>query len=732
MGLAQGVASGATQDASGSTVAVADDASVESLFADFLHYARLGRFTAADAFARALVAHPELDPVTLLRLAKKDAKSVDTLLILIKHSTIGDSATRVLDLIEEGERRLRQDPVRIQDNIRKLGGDPQQEYMAIGHLTESGEYAVPWMLRALQDRSRSVLWPRVISALPKIGKGAVNPLVIALAIDDDDIRLHIIHALGEIGYPQAIPYLDKLIVSDTMPDATKTAAAQAVERIFTITGRRFGGSPADRFYALAERYYDEDDTVRADPRLDEANTWYWDGDGQTLRAAVVPTRIFGTVMSMRCCEEALLLENDKTDAIALWLASVTRREARLGLNTESGDPDEPGDADETWPARFPRALYFMQAAGPRYAHLVLERAVRDQDAPVALGAIEALRITAGQASLIGTEDYKQPLVQALHFPDPVVRTRAALALGAALPQSQFAGAEHVVPVLADALIRTGRREIVVVDPDPANLNRILGELRTADASVLGEAGFYRAINRARVEFKTLSAVLLATDIADPDLATAVAELRGEFVYAKTPIIVLVKPRQSVVAEQVVERDAFADHVDADLGGTELFDRIDLVSRRAGQTPIDDDLALTLALQSAETLRRIAVDGRTVFAFGRAEPALIASLSSPSEDLQTKAASVLALAHTDTSQRSIAHVALDAGNTDALRVAAFGSLAESAKHNGNLLEDAQIADHVRTARDERDLTIRTAASQALGAVNLKTNRASDIIRSYYGG
>ena len=37
-----------------------------------------------------------------------------------------------------------------------------------------------------------------------------------------------------------------------------------------------------------------------------------------------------------------------------------------------------------------------------------------------------------------------------------------------------------------------------------------------------------------------------------------------------------------------------------------------------------------------------------------------------------------------------------------------------------------------ARGDTDMTIRTAASQALGAISLTTNKASEIIRSYYGG
>jgi hypothetical protein len=122
----------------------------------------------------------------------------------------------------------------------------------------------------------------------------------------------------------------------------------------------------------------------------------------------------------------------------------------------------------------------------------------------------------------------------------------------------------------------------------------------------------------------------------------------------------------------------------------------------------------------------------VFDVGVAEPQLIAALSSPSEDLQVRCASVLALLGTDPSQRSLARLALSTSNSTSLRVAAFGALAESARNHGNKLESAQIDSLVQVARDDADLVIRTAASEALGAVNLATNQASEIIRRYYGG
>lgn len=354
---APGQTGGSTDTGSGS-VEIPADATVESLFVDFLHYARMGRFNAADAYARTLLAHPDLDPVKLVEIAGRDRNSVETLLIIIKNSTIGDNAGRVLDLIHKGEHERRRSADRVVTNIKNLAGNPQQESFARRYLAEAGEYAIPLMVQTLLDATKSDLWPRVITTLPAIGKPAVNPLVMALSVRNNNVRLNLIHALGEIGYPQAIPYLGKLIVDETMPEETRAAAARAIQRIETITGRIFPGLAEDMFFRLAEKYYSGDETVRADPRLDEANVWYWDESVQALKRVVVPPRILGQVMAMRCCEEALHLRNNHAEAIALWLAANIRREHRLGMNIESGDPDEKGETDNTRPEVFPRAVFY--------------------------------------------------------------------------------------------------------------------------------------------------------------------------------------------------------------------------------------------------------------------------------------------------------------------------------------------------------------------------------------
>lgn len=700
------------------------------LFNDFLHYARIGKFTESAAYGQKLLEYPDLDPVHLLHAADADKQSVPTLITLIRHTSLRETAQKVLDLIREGEFRQRQDSARIRTNLDKLGGPPQMEFNAIQRLKDSGEYAVPDLVDALQNSAYQNLWPRIIRALPQIGKPAVSPLAVALNVENADVRRNLVWALGEIGYPQAIPYLLNISADPQQSDRVREAASEAVEAIWNASDRRPDESAPDAFVRLATQYYYEHGSVAADPRLASANVWFWEAG--TLKAKQVPTEIYGAVMAMRCCEQALLLQPDRQDAIALWLASNFRREARLGMDVESTEADSGADADATRPADFPRSIYFARAAGPMYCHLVLGRAIADVDKPVALGAIAALDVVAGAASLTGSEVYKQPLVQALHFPDAEVRIKAAIALARALPKAPFTGSDSVGHVLAEALRQEGVAQYVIADADVANLNRLASEFREQGALVVAETSFLAAMERARRELGEISGVILATDLQSPPVSNALQQLRSEFRYARTPVVLAVKPQEEFRAEQALRDATAATTVDAVMGAAEMRAALEAIGQKEGSQPLDPELAISLALRAAEVLRLVALDGRTVIDYAPAIEALIAAMKADDPELRVRCANVLALMNTQPGQQAVAQMALDEGNAMELRIAAFDALAESAKRFGNMLATDQVGQVVSVAKDAEDLTLRTAASQALGALNLQIDEASEIIRSHHTG
>jgi CheY-like chemotaxis protein len=481
---------------------------------------------------------------------------------------------------------------------------------------------------------------------------------------------------------------------------------------------------ADAFTWLAAEYYQRTESIRADVREPMTIVWNWRED--FLTPTPVPTRIYEEVMCMRCGESALQLDSGVTQAVALWLASNFRREARLGMDVESEELDPRNSADGTRPAGFLRGVYYARSAGPRYCHPVLGLAVRDREAAVALGALAALKATAGASSLVGLQDERQPLVEALTFPDTTVRIKAALTLGQALPLEKFPGGENVSTVLAEALAQTGHRHAIIVDTDGENRNRVAEILTGMDVSSVTGSNLLEVLAIARLEQPDVDLIVLASDISQPNLAEAAAVLRRDFRFANTPVIVLARREQELMADRIAASEVQMGVVSHRATATDVAAAWDEAASRVGRVPTTPETALALALDAAETLRLIAISRTPAFDFAKAEPALIGALSHPAAELQIKAAQVLAYASSAAAQRAVARVALS-GETDmALRLPAFASLAESAKRQGNLLESYEVDALRELTMKSDDPVIKTAASRALGALNLPTHDATTII------
>jgi hypothetical protein len=705
-----------------------------TLAEDGWHYAAVGRFNYADANFKAL-ADSNPDPVALLELARLNPNRHQILLRLLANTDVGPAAKRFLEILNEGEERLRMDPYEIAANIARLSAEPRMAFNAATRLKASGEYAIPQLIQALRQPDQRQLQPAIIQLIPQIGRAGLNPLCVSLAMNDDVTKQVIIKALGQIGYRQALPYLAKL-ASDGKASAAVVGAAQEA---MAAIGQAVGGDVSALFCELADGYYNSVESLKADPRSDTANIWFMQGN--ELRFIPVPLPIFGDVMAMRCCEEALKVDANNAQAIALWLAGDFRRETRLGMNVESDLPDPLSAKDGTRPEDFPRSIYFARAAGPKYNHMVLARAVKDRDPGVALGSIAALRVTAGAPSLVGAQDLKQPLVQSLDFPNRQVRIKAALALGNALPRTEFAGAANVMPVLSEALTGAGRQAALVVDPNGDMMNRFQTILRAAGYDSAGGANLYQAMEAGKKEnLASYDVVFLATDLAQPDLAGAVSELRKQFLTSATPIVVIVKAGEMAKAREVTQSAVGVVELPVeviDLGDPALIQeqitsKIARSAQALGMSALDKDLSLELALQTAEVLRGIGESNLKVFDFAKAVPALIMSLSSKSEALRIKSTQVLALANSADAQTAIAGVAMNAERGAVERMAAFASLADSARRNGNLLGSSDLVQKlIDFTMNEKDLVMRAAASKALGALDLPGNKASEIIRAQKG-
>lgn len=138
-------------------------------------------------------------------------------------------------------------------------------------------------------------------------------------------------------------------------------------------------------------------------------------------------------------------------------------------------------------------------------------------------------------------------------------------------------------------------------------------------------------------------------------------------------------------------------------------------------------ANTYALRAAKAMLMLAQTRNKVVDLNAAQNALIEATRDKRSEIQVLAGKILAHLNSSYAQNAICAMAISESNSMNVRVAAFKSLAESAKINANLLDDRTI-DTIYTMVSSRDTNtdLRGAAAVAFGALNLPSQKVKDLI------
>ncbi len=566
---------------------------LEDNWNDFLHYTRIGRLDLAKGYAQAILIG-EPDPVQLLALAEENRPGYMLLLKVIEtphDPELAELGRKLLAVIEEGRFIRRTDSKIIVEEIKRLSGTLRGRFAAVRRLENAGEYAIMYMLDAMADNARKDELPNIIWALPQVGRDAIRPLAAALQTDNVAIKSEIIIALGKgsLRYPQALAYLKYVLEKDDSPQLRGLAE----ESIRQIDPAALQLSAAELFYQLAESYYYHFESLQPAGYANFANIWFWDPNGRRLIRERVDKSYFNELMAMRACEWALKADVEFGRAIGLWLAAFFKAES-TGV-----------DMPEYFGSAHADATVYATTAGPEYLHQALARAVKDRNAYVALGVVEALAANAGEKSLLYRVGVDQPLVQALSFDDRAVRYSAAIAIAEAGPKEDFPETKLVVKNLAEAI-------------SGADVNS-----------------------------------------------------------------------------------------DAPAWSQELVD--------------------SYAVRSAMVMLKLAQTRNPVIDLSRAKETLIEATKDKREQIQIFAGQILAHLDSPDAQRAIAAMALAGDNSMAVRVAAFESLAISAKLNANKLDDKRIdAIYSLVSSRQTEPQLRSAAATAYGSLNLPSRKVKNLI------
>jgi len=635
---------------------------------DLLHYIKVARPDLAKSFGDAVLNSGKPREVYLLSVQSKSAQSV--LARGTRLAGMEETIQRLQKMIDNGYQAMRTDPAEIERSINMLPISVKSYARARERLMNSGEFALPQMVQKLMDpRTDELLRERIVQVIPSLGKEIVRPLSVALQTRDEKLREIFASALAEVEYPHSAARLKELHETEGLLKRTEVMIESA---LITCAGKRsLSKSVSQMYYDLSLKYYYQDESIRPDERNDKANVWYWNNDSG-LSFVPVPRQIFCDIYAMRMARLALDHDDEFYPAVSLWLAANLKREADLPA----------GGADPTLPDGAATATYYIRAAGATFAQEVLGRALNDYNSTVAIGAIEALRLTAGAKSLVEPiESGDQPLVQAMTYPDRRVRFLAAVSLATARPDKRFTGYDLVLMTLNEALRQTGKQAALIIAADEKQGNLLKDAVRAAGYTVLVRAD---------------------------------------------TVPVLVAASETLPLRNLAKEDKRMFLAGGELTPGNLAQALSQVTGLAAGKAMGEGEVTQWAVRAAKAIRLLGQTKNPVFDVSVTRTTLMAALAAPQDSVRIAAAQALAVMREADSQRAICTLAVNTEAGEPVRVAAMAALAESVRAFGNQLTEAQSQAILDIVMNEKADPLRNGAAQDLGALNLRSDQIRDLI------
>lgn len=646
------------------------------------------------------------------------AERVERAMSLGRYMDIVGPQVRQLELaLEAGRLALCREDSRIEAAVAMLVGTLRERALGEDRLHAAGDYAMPALLRALQQTQDSALQLRAAERIRALNSMAVPALCAALLESDRATRTAIVKLLNEIGWSTAAPFLLEVAEDPALPADLRNGAREAAK---TLVDDPAALTAATQYIVVARQYFaagsDTAPFVAHGPTDPIHHVWSYDPHVGLMRTPV-PTPIYRQVIAMQLARRALALDPSSRLALAYFVAADLRRENLLAEGAV-----DPVFGSERFPAQF-----YATAAGPSVLEVVLDLALQSGDAKLALRAIDGLAFTAGLTNLFEPlSDFggEEPVPAALAFPQIDVRFRAALVLVNAMPRQPFVGHADVVPILA-AMVAEGpaRRGMVIASSS---------EERESLDQALTAVGYRTAVSGA--DFSQLTAQLGAArgvevillSGAPSSTLSAMRLLRANRLTQNAPVVVVCTQADRETISKALAGDCRALVSSHEVGSAEFAEDVAQIEAAAfgGQISQPDVVAQTADALTA--LARIGDAGRPdVFSLRTAESPLLGAINQASGALRLEIAQVVARIDSAQAQRALMALALAA--TDDERVGLLNAAAASARRFGNLLDPGQItALRVSIHQGGQAAAETVAAGELYGALNLPADETVQLI------
>lgn len=679
---------------------------------DFVHYALTANTELAKANAEWLLKNISGDEgmATLLNESSVTPRRFDRAMRWASEvPELSEIASTLATRIENGRLSLSRDQDRVTAAIAMLDGTRRDQMLARGRLVAAGEYAVPALLREMiEGENEERRWASA-QLLREIGRQSVTPLTVALPNIAPEHQRRVIEILGSIGYSHAGPVLLELSLNEDAPAFVREAAAKSY--------RRLGGNPeSDRpgllYTVMAQQYFDGAEHLVADPYGDVNNIWEYDSFGG-LTTTQVPTTLYGPIMSMRSAGRALSYDPDNSAAVAQFIASNLRRE-----NMMPSDYVDPIFGNLEYSPQFYATIY-----GSSTGQDVLALALDSRDTPLVRDSLEALGKTTGEGTLFSEYLDRQPLLDAMQYPDRRVQYDSALILAHALPRTAFAGSYRVVPTLASA-VRTGGEEYAVVIADTTEDQRaVASRLEALGFTVVGSGSSADALVDSISRSPGIDiAVIRKSNMKMDD--ENMAELRRNPKTSATPIMMIVSAGDMPKFTSAFRMDPLVGISRSGVSDSAFASSVESLMERGVGGRLSQIDAEIYAMESLAALRQIALARPGAYAIGDSESALIEALAERTGGSRLLVAEILALIESERSQHALLDAAL-AEDVGADRIQLLDRAGSSVRRWGNRSHRRHV-EELQYLIDNSSGDVADAAARVHGAMNLPPQDSIKIV------